>query len=900
MREWAPEIAARLQGMSMRPESEAELVEELSQHLDEYYRELQSQGVSEEDARARALSQIDAMDIRAAAREKSRPWRGTNEPLGGANAEGLLGVVSDLRFGARLLLRNRGLALAAIITLAVGIGANTAIFAAVNAVILRPLPFPHPEQLYKLWEENPEMGWHNQVAAPANYLDWKEGVSAFADMAAYTPPPGVGQGGMTLLDGGAPQLMRVSHVTGNFFDVMGAVPMQGRGFTTAETWEGTEPAIVLSANSWRTKFGAEPVLNRQIRLNGKSYRVIGIMPASFTFPEQPDAWVTSAWDPAAKGEIWFRRAHWLHVIGRLKPGASPDVAETQLQSVVERLKVAYPETNRVMGAGMTPLHEFIVGDTHAPLVILLSSVGLLLLIACANVGNLMLVKAAARQRELAIRRALGASAGRLVRQLLTEGLVLAAAGSTAGIAAGWAMTRALERLQPRGLLSETHFSIDATVVAYVIGVTIVAGLIFGAIPALSLKARAPGRTLADSNRSGAPGRGARSTANALVVAEVAIAVMLVVGGGLLTRTFIRLQSVDPGVDPKGVLAIATAITGPKYDSASQRLQYYTALEARAKSIPGVRAVGIATVAPLSGTSYTSQFAVAGRGREEYVPEIAHRSISAGYFDAMKVPLIAGRAFDETDRAGSPPVVIVNKAVADQHFRNQNPVGQRITFSKYPDSTSVWLTIVGVAGAEHQKGMSVPPMLEAFVPLSQEAPDFASILLRTDGDPLSLTPLVRAAIHDIDPELALQRVTTIEAIHAESLSRERFFMTVLLLFAAVALLLAVVGVYGVTAQSARQRRQEIGVRLALGARSADILRLVVRESAALIVLGVLAGSLIALIATRALTSLLFGVSAADPLTYISVAGVLLLTGLVASWVPARSASRGDPAAVLRVE
>jgi putative ABC transport system permease protein len=377
-------------------------------------------------------------------------------------------------------------------------------------------------------------------------------------------------------------------------------------------------------------------------------------------------------------------------------------------------------------------------------------------------------------------------------------------------------------------------------------------------------------------------------------------VLLAIGAGLLLRTFATLQRVDPGVDTEGVLAVAFALASEKYDSASARLQFMQQLETRSAGVPGASSVAISSNAPLTTGSYTSDFAVAGRAREDYGSEIAHRMVSPSYFATMRVPVLQGRAFTNADGPESPPVVIINQATADRHFKNENPVGQRITFDKYPDSTSTWRTIVGVVGNERGKGMAMEPVLESFVPLTQETPGYTNLLVRTDGDALSLAPGVRSLMQELDPDLAAQSVTTVERIRSESIARQRFLMLVLLMFAGVALLLAIVGVYGVTSQGARQRRQEIGVRLAMGAEPHQIMRLVVRQSAALIVLGVLTGSLAGLLASTGLTSLLFGVTAGDPVTYVAVAAVLLATGLIASWIPARAASRTDPAGVLRVE
>jgi putative ABC transport system permease protein len=898
MHDWRSEIVARLERTSLRPGLEADLVEELSLHLAEQYDELIADGATPAQAEAKVLHDLDTMDLPAAARAKAMSWRPDAAPLGGGNSDGIKGILSDLRFGARQLTRNRGLALVAIATLAIGIGANTAIFSAVNAVILRPLPFPEPGELYRIWEENPEMGWYKETAAPANFLDWREGVEAFRDAAAYNPPGD--EGGRTLSADGNPTLARTAQVTGNFFDVLGIAAQSGRMLRDEETWNSTQATAIVSERFRRTHFGTEPLIGRQIDLNGESYTVVGIAPESFDFPNNPDVWVPFRWDPADRAQVWFRRAHWISVIARLESGATAEQANNQLQAVVQRLKTEYPETNRVMGAGMTPLHEFIVGDTRTPLFVLLAAVALLFLIACANVGNLLLVRAAARSRELAVRRSLGATPARLVRQLLTEGIVLAGAGAIAGIGIGVLLTKLLEQLQPRGLLSATDFTMDTRVVAYITAITLLAGLVFGAIPSISILRRGPGATLRESSRSGAPGRTTRRVANTLVVAEVAIAVLLVMGAGLLVRTFQQLRNVDPGVDTSNVLAVRFALGSTRYDDDAVARQFPLELQSRVGGLAGVTKVAVSTTTPLGGTAWTSNFAVKGRAREAYGNNIAHRSISPSYFEAMGVPLIAGRGFTAADNADAPAVVIINKATADRYFAGEDPIGQMMSFDQYPDSTSTWHQIVGIAADERQGGLGAEPRIEVFQPLEQEVPRSFALLVRTAGDPTGLTPTVRQITTELDPDLVLQSVTTLARVRGETIARERFLMSVLLLFGVVALLLSVVGVYGVTAQSARQRRQEIGVRLAMGANARDILAMVLRQGARLIVAGVLIGVLASLGATRAIASLLFGITPNDPLTFSAVALLLLIVGLAGCLIPARAAGRGDPAIVLRSE
>ncbi|HET9983236.1 MAG TPA: ABC transporter permease [Longimicrobiales bacterium] len=902
MPEWREEVRRRLSGVALGGAELEEVVEELAQHLDDRYAELRARGVGDAAAREATLAELAGAEVLAERVARARRHGGSEPvPVGAERGAGLAGVWADIRFGARLLRRNPAFALTAVLTLALGIGANAAIFSAVNAVVLRPLPVAAPGRLYMVWEENPEKGWHQQVAAPANYLDWTEGVAAFADVAAYSGPPAEGFG-EPLTGVGAPRVLRAVQVTGNFFSVLGVKPELGRTLRPEETWRGGERVIVLSHRVWMQDFGGDRgVLGRIARVDGTPYRVVGVMPAGFSFPvEGADAWLPTGWRPAARAEVSFRRAHWLRVVARLRPGATAAEADAQLQAVVERLKRQYPETNRYMGAGMTPLHEFLVGDTRTPLLVLLGAVGVLLLIACANVGNLLLVKATGRRREIAVRRSLGAARSRIVRQMLTEGLLLALAGGAAGLLLGWVGTRLLERLQPGGLLTTAHFTLDGRVLAYIVAISTLSGLLFGAVPAAWTGRAGDAAVLREGGRTGAPGRGARRAASALVVAEVALALLLVVGAGLLVRSFWRLERVDPGFDARGVLTVSVAPPTAKYDTNPKALGFYRDVLERLGRLPGVSSVAATTVLPLTGTSYTSDYAVAGRGPDDYGTEVAHRSVTPGYLRAMGVPVLRGRGFTDPDRDTSSHVILINDVLARQAFPGQDPIGQRMTFDKHPDSTSTWRTVVGVVRGERQTALRASPQTEVYHLPEEDGIGYAWLVLRTTGDPLALAPAVRREVQAVDADVPVFGVKTMERVRAESLARERFLMTLLLVFAGVALVLAVVGVYGVTAQVARQRTQEIGLRIALGARTADVLGLVVRHGLRLIATGILLGVLAALLATRAMAALLYDVAPTDPFTFLAVALVLALTGVLASWLPARRAARTDPSAALRVE
>ncbi len=878
-------VAARLRAMVSPRSTEKALNEEIQFHLDQETEKNIRLGMSPDAARREALVQFGGLTQAREAHHEVYAARPVEDFL------------SDARYTLRTMRRTPTLAAAAILTLALGVGANTAIFSAVNAVILQPLPFPTPDRLYMVWEENPEKGWYKQVAAPANMLDWKEQVDAFADVMGYTDTFGAA----TLTDGGEPTIVKPTHSTGNFFSVLGVRAALGRTFTDAETWQTGQNVTVLSHRLWRDRFGSDAkVIGRTIQLDGNPVQIVGVMPASFAYPsEATDLWQPWGWNPESRQQIYFRRAHWLSVIARVKPGVSQEAANTQLQSVVARLQRDYPATNTRMGAGITPLHEFLVGDTRLPLLVLLGSVGLLLLIACANVGNLMLVKASGREREAALRLALGAGRTRLIRQALTESLVTSLLGGLAGLTLGWWGTRALQALQPAGMLRVSELQFDWVVLAYVLAITTVSGLLFGLAPALWSSRRLPLDALKNGGRGGSESRRIRRWGERLVIGEIALALMLSIGAGLLVRSLLRLQQVDPGFDPTGVLTVRVPLPNGRYETDGKVLSFYARLDERLRGIAGVQSVGGVSQLSLETSGYTSDFTLESWPSGTYGSEVAHRRVTPEYFRTMRTPVLAGRVITADDRADSPQVVVINEAFARKHFPGRDPVGKRVAFDRVPDSTTTWNTIIGVVKSQHQTKLSLEPQIEVFEPVTQ-SPSGLYMVLRTAGDPASLGPAVRRVVAELDPALAIESMRTMDEVRARSLARERFLTTLLLVFAAVGLALAVVGVYGVMAHMARRRVREMGIRLALGAQANDVRWLVVRNGVRLVVIGLVIGTAGALVATRTMQAMLFGVAPKDPLTFVAVPVLLILTALVATWMPATYASRADPATALRAE
>ena len=880
-------VVARLRVVARRPAVERDLADEIAHHLALDTEHRMRDGTPPDEARRQAMIAFGGVER---FKELHRDGRGTRW---------LGDLAADVRFSLRALRRNPALAATAIVTLALGIGANTAIFSAVSAVLLRPLPYAQPSQLVMVGEENADFHWHEQQAAPANYLDWRAQVGAFAGLAAYPEFAG----STTLVGQGEPRLLSTLAVTGNFFDVLGVRPALGRALRDEETWQtqGT-PVAVLSDHAWRDAFGADPgVVGRTVQFGGRAVEIVGVLPAGFAVPRlDVDVFRSVGWDRADREQTWFRRAHFARVIGRLKLGVTREQANAELQTVVQRLQHDHPATNTHMGAGMTPLHDFYVGSTRRPLLVLLGAVAVLLLIACANVGNLQLVRAAGREREAALRLALGAGSGRLVRQALAESLVLAALGGAAGILLGWWGARALAALQPAGMLPVNEFALSLAVLAYVLMVTTLSGVLFGIAPALWTGRRAPAEVLRGEGRTASGGQRVRRWSDALVVGEVALALALTLGAGLLVRSYVGLQRVDPGFRDAGVLTAGVNLPGVRYDSIAKVVNFFAELERKARELPGVDAAAVVSQLPATTQSWTSEFAIAGRGTGERGSEVVHREVSPGYHQAMRVPLLRGRLFTAADARNAPYVVIVNDALARKFFPNEDPVGRRVAFDRVPDSTSKWRTIVGVVGSERQGGMAEEPRPEFHAPFAQEPGSAMSLVVHTRGDPATLASAVRRIVKEMDPMLALASPRTMHEVREESLARDRFLAALFVGFAGAGALLAMVGVYGVVAQLARQRTRELGIRVALGARTAQIQWLIVRHGVALTAAGVAIGVGVALVATKSMQALLYRVAPADALTFVTVPALLVVTALVASWIPARRASRAEPADVLRAD
>jgi putative ABC transport system permease protein len=797
----------------------------------------------------------------------------------------------DLRFSVRQLLKHPAFAAVAILTLGIGIGANTAIFSVVNSVLLRPLPFPESHRLVQVVRPLPT--GTSIAMSPPDFLDYRRENRTLEDLAAFDTE------GYTLTGDGEPLRVAGAAVSASFFDVLRVPPAIGRPFMEGENEPGQDLLVVLGHGLWERRFGGDPgVIGRQIELNGLSRTVVGVMPADFRFGEW-DLLTPLTYDENFRNS---RGAIFLQLIGRLAPGVAVEQASADLARVAADLEAQYPESNTGRAAALMPLKEQLTGAVRPALLILLGAVGLVLLIACVNVANLLLARGAAREGEVALRAALGAGRGRLVRQLLTESLILGAAGGLMGLLVAFWGTDLLIAMQPPNLPRLDSAPVDGNVIAFTAGAAFLTSLLFGLAPALQASRPNLVTSLKQGGR-GARARGRSRLRSGLVVAEVGLAIMLLTGAGLLIKSFSELQRVDPGFQPEGTLAFALSLPDARYPEDPQVDQFFTAFMERVQAIPGVRSAGaIAGGVPMSGSSFVISFEVEGR---EPLPlgqsqSLNTRIVTPDYFRTLGIPVISGRGFVPQDRADAPQVVILNQAAVREFFTDEEPIGQRILMGWTRDGNTVGGEIVGLVGDVKQIGLGDEFIPEIYIPHAQVPTGAMTVVMRAAGDPLDLVGSVRAELLALDPDLPISNVRTMEAVLKGSVAEPRFYMMLLTAFAAVALLLAAIGIFGVMSYSVTQRTGEIGIRLALGAAPGNVLTLVVGQGAGLIVAGTGLGILGAFATTRLLSGLLFGVGTTDPATFVLVPALLMAVALVACYIPARRATKVDPLVALRAE
>jgi predicted permease len=877
----------RLFSIFNRKRREQEFAEELESHLAFQIEDNLRAGMSPEEARRRALIKLGGLTL---TKELQREQRGL--PM-------LETLLQDLRFGARMLMKQPGFTLIAIVTLALGIGANTAIFSVVNGVLFRPLPYYEPERLVMMWAEQPiqqtQSGVTDYSVTNADFVDWRNQNQVFEQMAAMYGHRG------NLMGGGEPEPVAALYTSASLFPLLNARLAVGRAFLPEEDRAGADRVVVLSHGLWFQRYGADPnIIGQKVTLDNRAYTVIGVtgpdfqfphrgeLPARFKIATKVDLYLPLAFTPA---EMNDRLDDHLAVIARLKSGVSVEQASAEMSAIARRLTEKYPQTNTDKGVRLTPLYQQAVGKARTALLVLLGAVGFVLLIACANVANLLLARAATRQKEMAIRAALGASRWRVVRQLLTESLLLAISGGAAGLLLAWRLVELLLAIAPDNLPRAQDIRLDTRVAGFTLAVSLLTGIVFGLLPALQASKINFGEALKGGGRDAA-GLLRRRLRGFLVVGEVALAFVLLIGAGLLIRSFARLTEVDPGFDPRRILTMNVWPQPPKYTNAQANAFHQRTLE-RMRALPGVEAAAMVHPAPLSGESRSAGFGIEGRPSPTEEPFNAGlRIISPDFFKTFRISMVNGRLLAESDDAKAPPVVVVNESLARIYFANESPVGKRIIISGGTRA------IVGVVGDVKHSAPDEEAKAEIYFPMAQSTRRTMSLAVRASGDPMQIAAAVRGQIRAEDKEMPIFNLQMMEQLMDKSVAPRRFNMLLLGVFALVGLALACVGLYGVMSYTVTQRMREIGVRMALGAQTGDVLRLVIGEGMKLALIGALLGLGGALALTRLLKTLLFGVSATDPLTFIVIVALLTLVALLACWIPARLATKVDPMIALR--
>jgi putative ABC transport system permease protein len=802
----------------------------------------------------------------------------------------------DVQYGSRILRKNLSFTLSAVLTLALGIGGATAIFSVVNGILLRPLPYRSPERLVQIWENHPDLGQKIPVA-PANFQDWQRQSRSFQALTAYIGPEAGSNSIYTVNGTGEPERIQGTSVAANVFAVVGVVPMLGRSFAAGEVGPDRDGVVVISHAYWRSHYAENAkVLGSKLAVDGKLREIVGVMPAGFSFPTAS----VQLWVPFNRDFSSRRRAHMFQVIGRLAPGASEAQARSELETIAGRLAKQYPDSNAGVTVGLMPLREWVVGDTRPMLVILLSAVGFVLLIACANVTNLLLSRAAHRGHELAVRAALGAGRSRLVRQLLTESLLLALCGGAGGLLiAIWCVDLLGKRTAlPIPRLAEV--SIDSRILAFALSLVVVTALLCGLAPSLQNSRVDLHEPLKEGGRQGGGGRRSLRTRSLLVAAQIALSLVLVTGTALMVKSFSLLQQVDPGFQEQRVLTFGLSLPRTTYRENPQVSAFFQRLLERLRGLPGVEAVGATSVLPLQGLGWSGDFTIEGQAPATAGegPKVRHQEVTPGFFSALGVPVRAGRAFRDSDDATAPLVILVNQTFVRQYLAGRNPEGARIKFATATQDAP-FATVVGVVGDLKQDGLDAQVAPEIYQCTLQKPQRSLYLAVRT-RHPEQLIPAVRQVTRELDANLALSEIQTGEGLIARSLARPRFLLFLLFGFAIVALAMAAIGTYGLMSYSVAQQTRDIGIRIALGADSGQVRGEVLKRGMGLVLAGLAAGLAVSLLLIPRLAGSLFGVSATDPLVFGAVLSLLLGVAFLACYLPARRATRVDPLVALRYQ
>ena len=899
MPDFRAEIRARLAELRLSAVREAEIVEELSQHLAEEYEQAVTRGASEEEARQCVFEELNAPDLLGRELEHVENRAPRNSVTPGTETKGNMfaDLAQDLRYGLRTLLKNPGFTIVAVSALALGIGANSAIFSVVNAVLLRPLPFKTPEQLVMVWENATHLGFPKNTPSPPNFLDWQRQNTVFTGMAAMA------ESSFNLTGVGEPERLDGRRVSANLFDLLRVPALLGRTFVPADDRSDAH-VVLLSYSLWQRRFGSDPsIIGGEVTLNGESYTVIGVMPRGVHLPGYGN-WSDKLWVPIAFSdqEKTERGNHFLDVIARIKSGITLKQAQAEMETIAARLAKEYPKYNTRIGATVTPLHEELVGDIKPVLLVLLGAVGFVLLIACANVANLLLARAAVREKEIALRLALGASRSRLTRQFLTESVLLAFLGGGFGLLLAFAGIRMLQTLIPATISQAHTINIDGKVLVFTALIALLTGIVFGLAPALHASHSNLNDSLKEGSRDSAVGGKGNRLRGLLVIGEVAVSFILLIGAGLLINSFLHLRNLDPGFRTDHLLTMKVDLSVLKYPDGERRSVFFDGVLRRIRALPGVQSVAVAGNLPLTYNGDSCTIAVEGipDPPPSQWPDVIYRAIGPSYFTTMGIPLIRGRDFTDQDRTDSKNVVVISEKTAHHYWPGQDPIGKRLkpgaTASDVP-----WREVIGVVKDVRQNDFIAQPKMQMYFSYRQ-LKDLAAnaLVVRTSVEPMSLATSVRNAIWAVDKNQPVANIDTMDHIVSEAIARQRFSMLLLGVFATLALVLAAVGIYGVMSYSVAQRTHEIGIRIALGAQRGDVLTMTMKQGLKLVALGLLIGLASAFVLTRVMASLLFGISATDPTTFASICVVLLGVAALASYIPALRATNVDPIVALRAQ
>jgi len=883
----------RLRSLFRRNRVEEEMNDELRFHFDQQVEKLIRSGMPRDEALRQARFKFGSDDK---VREECREARGVG------SVEMLL---QDLHFGARTLRKDASFTVVAVLTLALGMGATTAIFSVVDSVLLRPLPFRDPSRLVVVWENSLTLNHPHNVAAPANFLDWENQNSVFEGMTAMADT------NANLTGSGDPQQVVVGNVTAGFLSVTGINPILGSGFTEDNWKKGKDDVVLLEYGFWKERFAGDPeIVGKTIALNGKPVVVVGVAPKGFNLFLK-DGTLTGSkpqmWSPWAVPKDWGDRkqdmGRYLTVLARMKPGVSLAQAQEQMNTIASRLQQQYPRTNAHWGATVVPIRDQLSGDLRPALLTLFCAVAFVLLIACANVSSLLLARSARREKEIAIRAAIGATRWRVARQLLTESILLAGIGGALGMLLAFWGTRVLIASGPKDLLDLRSITVNLRLLAFTAAVTMLSSITFGFLPSF-LSARSQiADSLKDETRSSASGR-STLLRSLLVVAQMSLALVLLVGSGLLIRSFVRLVGVDPGFDPRNLLTFQVGLPRAKYPKEEAQMAFFRELLLRVGGLPGVRSVSMENFPPLTGMGSATGVHIIGQPKrgDADLPVSGVRVVGPDYFRTMGIPMQAGRSFDERESLEASRVVVVNQAFVDAYLRGENAIGKKISIYMHDDKfdDDHPSEIIGISGAVHQTGLDSEAKPNVYWPMPELMYSRMTLLVRTSNDPAALIPAIRRELRKMDPELPMASVATMEQLLGDSLARSRFTMSLLGVFAALALVLTAVGIYGVISYNVAQRTHEIGIRIALGAQRGNVLGLVLGQGARLMFAGVGLGVVASLVLTRLMSSLLYGIGATDPATFVAVVFTLLAIAFLASYVPARYATRVSPIIALRYQ